>query len=257
MQLGAFRKNTVHRNNCFFQTSPVLHLLKFAQCSCHLYAERFHRRPLKALHGSAASERSADIRTKGSDIGPLGAHNPHLHYRKLHGKNLQLINHHRSWLSLHFLSFPGQLIEFPAVDLQGGIHGRHLLILSEKAFACPAHFLFTDRYRTLRKHLSRGILGICLPAKQQFSYIFFCLIRQQFTELCSIAQTYRKNSGGRRIQCPRVTDFSLSADSPELCNNIVRSESGLLIYNHDTVHTACPYYFRLTTTLFFQLLCNM
>ena len=99
---------------------------------------------------------------KRPDICSFGAIDAHSDSGKIHIFYLQAVDLHRSCFSLHFFPLAGQLVEFPAVYLQRGIHRRNLFIMADKAQDGFPHLFFIQAGRIpLLEDRTCGILRIC------------------------------------------------------------------------------------------------
>ena len=83
---------------------------------------------------------------------------------------------HPAGLALHLFSFSGELIELFPAYLQGRVHGRNLIVVSQKAKDCLPDLLLPCRNGRRAKHRSGHILGVCRLSQKQHGLIGLFLV---------------------------------------------------------------------------------
>ena len=150
------------------------------------------------LHTSVAAQFFADIVAQGADIRSLRTRYLHAHQRKLHFQNADLVKVHRAGLPLDLDAFPRQLVEFLSINLQRGIHRRHLLLLPDKRGDAVPHLFFRHGHRRFCCHGSAHVLRIRCDSKVKQCFIRLRFIGQHIAETRSLSNADRKHA--RRIR---------------------------------------------------------
>ena len=137
--------------------------------------------------------------------------------------------------TLHLPALAGQIVQLLAVHLDRRIHGRHLLLRTDKA---PHHLL----YRVFRgiafaglEHFAGDILRIRAVAEREPCNVFLILRCGKICCLGRTADEYRQNTGRHRIECAAVTDPARVQNTAQLGNHIVRGKALRLVHQQDAV----------------------
>ena len=168
-------------------------------------------------HDPTAAQCRADVMAQGADIGALGAADPQQKVM-LSGllQHLQTKNGHRPGLALHGLALSGQLIEFFAVPLQGGVHGGHLQNIPGEL---GQHFLQLRqprRHRVLLQHRARHVLGVGDLAEMQGGDVLLFPVLGKLHRPGGPAYKHRQHPGGQGIQSAGVAHPALPHDPAQL-----------------------------------------
>ena len=98
---------------------------------------------------------------EGTHIGPLGAAHPQQELvRAQLVLQLQGVDGHRAGGALHLPALPGQVIELLSVDLDGGVHGGHLLDVPPELGQNGQQILRRADEGGLPDDLSGDVLGV-------------------------------------------------------------------------------------------------
>ena len=118
--------------------------------------------------------------------------------------------------TLDFPALAGEVVQLLTVHLDCRVHGRHLLLRTDKA---PHHLL----YRVFRgiafaglEHFAGDILRICAVAERKPGNVFLILRRGKIGRLGRTADKYRQNTGRHRVQCAAVTDPARMQNAAQL-----------------------------------------
>ena len=113
---------------------------------------------------------------------------------------------HRAGLPLDLDAFPRQLVEFLSINLQRGIHRRHLLLLPDKRGDAVPHLFFRHGHWRFCCHGSAHVLRIRCDSKVKQRFIRLRFIGQHIAETRSLFQgrpEARPSHPGLGFRCGR------------------------------------------------------
>ena len=143
-------------------------------------------------------------------------------------------------LPLHLPALPGQVAELLPVDLQGGVHGRHLPNLSPEPRQRLVHLLRGCGHRAAGEHRAGDILGVGGNAQQQLRFVGFFRVLKEFHAPGGAANEHRQHAGGHGIQGAAVADAAGTEHPPQPRRDVLARPPGGLVYNYNSVHIYVP-----------------
>ena len=144
---------------------------------------------------TAAAQRFADIGAKGTDICALRAIHVDFHpVRRQELTDTDVVNLDGTGFTLDLLAFSGQFIQFFAVDLHCGIHGRHLFQFTDKRSHHFTNSGFVEVHFFRFQNFAGSILCCGRNAQSQHGTVAFSTIHDDIGKLCCLTHTDRQNA---------------------------------------------------------------
>ena len=142
---------------------------------------------------------------------------------------------------MNFRTFPGQFVQLLPVDLDGGVHGRHLHQLPGEPGQQRLQLLPGHGDGILRQHLTGGVLRVGDAAQTQPGYILLAAGLGKGHGAGGLPHEYRQHAGGHGVQRPGVTHLFCFQDAPQLAAYVHAGPSGGLVDDDDTVCHSCSF----------------
>ena len=178
---------------------------------------------------------------QGADVSSLGAANPQPPLGRAVLQQLQLGQADKPAFPLHLLALASQVVEAHAVFLDGGIHGRRLVVSAGKRRNRFFQRLPVDLDRLFGQNDSCSILGVGLHPQHKFRHIFFVRPRGIFAGSGGGAQQNHQQPLGHWVQGAGVTNAPEAQNAPELGHRVVGGKARLLVEQQDAViHIPAP-----------------
>ena len=148
---------------------------------------------------------------------------------------------HVAGRKLDLLAVAGQGVGAPAVDGDGGVGRRHLVLLAEK----PVQGLSGKRgvgelvwHRGRPDDLALGVVGVRGRAKLHLRDVGLAVQREHAEELGGLADTYDQHAGGRRVERAGVPDALLAHRSTDAVDHVVAGEAEGLVDGDERIQRA-------------------
>src|SRR5574343_194001 len=196
---------------------------KLAQRHATLKHQVANTRSPQGTQMGAATEYLSDIRGQHTNVSSLAAGNAQTQNIALQPHDLDGVDCYVTCLTRNLDTLPGQLVKWPTVPLQCGMHRRNLL---DGAGELRQHALDVGKRYVNRswrtKHLSLGIARISHDTQLEVSLIGFVRIEQVGRELGSFPKAQGQQAGSHRVQCPGMPSLRGGEEPTRLLQGVIR-----------------------------------
>ena len=190
----------------------------------------------KAQQMSAAAERAAQVFGQGAHIGAAGAAHLKTQYVAFQRKQLQLRDAHPARRARQGDAGAGVLVQRPAGDFEGGIHGRGLLDFA----AQRCHGRFDLRGRDLRgarfQDIALGVAGSGGDPQAHHRAVALVRPQQKLRKLGRVPEAQRQQAFGKGIQRAGVAGLGGIEQAARTLQRGVRRQAGRLVEQEQAVH---------------------
>ena len=144
---------------------------------------------------------------------------------------LQLENRNLPGLPFNLDASARQFIQLLPANLDGGIHGRHLLDVSRAFLKRGKHILARRGNRVRFQNLARDVLGVRDRAEPDSGDVFFFRGLEKFAPARGAPDENGQHAGCHRVERPAVADALFMEHAPQLRCHILAGPAVGLVHN--------------------------
>src|SRR5579864_2662988 len=153
------------------------------------------------------------------------------------GENLEFLDLDLHRLEYYFLVLSGELVGGHALDFLRGKWRWKLLDDSTELSGYGFKFIFLQSDILRRAGgLAFGVVGVGGKTKADGAFIGLLRCGVELGEAGEAANDQRKDAGGHGIESAEMADGTLIQDAADTVDDVVRSESGGLVDDENSVH---------------------